>query len=121
MTNRYRIATLAAALLILLVAGVTACGKKTTNPIVAKELNSGNIGAGGAQFPHTFANAGSFSYHCAIHASMRGTVTVGLGNPLAVAITIVDFSFSPSPVLVAPGGTVTWTNNGPSTHTVTSD
>ena len=32
--------------------------------------------AKGATFEHTFNTAGSFGYHCAIHASMKGTVEV---------------------------------------------
>ena len=32
--------------------------------------------APGATFNHTFATAGTFTYHCAIHSSMKGTVTV---------------------------------------------
>lgn len=38
-------------------------------------VDSGNI-AGGATFDNTFAAAGTFAYHCKIHASMHGTVTV---------------------------------------------
>lgn len=124
MTIRPRIAPLAAALLILLVAGVPACGKKSTDPGGgggAKELNSGNIASGGGQFQHTFANAGSFPYHCTIHPGMTGTVTVAGGNPMAVSVTITDFAFNSSSVAVAPGGTVTWTNNGGAAHTVTSN
>jgi hypothetical protein len=30
----------------------------------------------GATFSHKFATAGTFAYHCAIRASMKGTVTV---------------------------------------------
>ena len=37
--------------------------------------NSGNI-APGAQFSRTFANKGSYTYHCSIHPGMVGTVTV---------------------------------------------
>ena len=32
--------------------------------------------APGATFSHTFAAAGTFAYHCSIHTSMTGTVTV---------------------------------------------
>jgi len=32
--------------------------------------------APGASFSHTFASAGTFTYHCAIHPNMVGTVTV---------------------------------------------
>ena len=37
--------------------------------------DSGNI-APGSTFDHTFAAAGTFAYHCTIHAFMKGTVTV---------------------------------------------
>ena len=37
--------------------------------------DSGHIEAG-STVTHTFDEAGSYSYHCEIHASMKGTVTV---------------------------------------------
>jgi plastocyanin len=36
-------------------------------------------------------------------------------------VTIQDFSFSPSAVTIKVGTTVTWTNNGPASHTTTSN
>jgi plastocyanin len=53
-------------------------------------------------------------------SSSNSTVT----NPVATgsaSVTIADFSFSPQSVTIAVGGTVTWTNNGPSTHTATAN
>jgi predicted lipoprotein with Yx(FWY)xxD motif/plastocyanin len=38
-------------------------------------FDSGHV-APGATFQHTFATAGTFTFHCAIHASMTGTVVV---------------------------------------------
>ncbi|HEY2916191.1 MAG TPA: cupredoxin family copper-binding protein [Candidatus Limnocylindrales bacterium] len=38
-------------------------------------FDSGNLN-GGATFNHTFATAGTFTYHCSIHSSMKATVTV---------------------------------------------
>jgi plastocyanin len=38
-----------------------------------------------------------------------------------VSVTIKDFEFTPATVTIKVGGTVTWTNNGPSTHTVNAD
>ena len=32
--------------------------------------------AGGATFTQTFSTAGTFAYHCKIHSSMHGTITV---------------------------------------------
>jgi len=37
------------------------------------------------------------------------------------SISIVDNSFSPQTITIAPGETVTWTNNGTMQHTVTAD
>jgi plastocyanin len=49
----------------------------TTHTSVANggAWNSGNIGPGGS-FSATFPTAGSFTYHCAIHPNMVGTVNV---------------------------------------------
>ena len=38
-------------------------------------FDAGHI-APGKKFPHTFATAGTFKFHCAIHSSMVGSVTV---------------------------------------------
>jgi plastocyanin len=38
-------------------------------------FDSGHVAAG-TTFSHTFAAAGTFSYHCTIHAQMTGTITV---------------------------------------------
>jgi plastocyanin len=37
------------------------------------------------------------------------------------AVSIVDFAFQPNSLEVTPGTTVTWTNDGAATHTVTAD
>ncbi len=87
------------------------------------ELNSGFLSPL-ATFQHTFMTAGSYPYHCEIHTVMRGTVIVDIAGPPSASVSIVSATstgFSPSSVTVAPGGTVTWTNNHTTTHTVTSD
>ena len=38
-----------------------------------------------------------------------------------MTVSIRDFSFNPGQITVAPGTTVTWTNEGPSPHTTTAD
>jgi plastocyanin len=47
----------------------------------------------------------------------------GGGTPAAggSAVTIQDFQFSPATLTVTKGTTVTWTNQGSASHTVTSD
>jgi plastocyanin len=84
------------------------------------ELNSPDL-AQHATYAHTFAIAGAFPYHCARHPSMRDTVTVQVGGPTSADATISGFAFGPNPLIVAPGGTVTWTNHDTALHTVTSD
>ncbi len=41
----------------------------------AGEFDSGNL-ANGASFAHTFNTKGTFTYHCAIHATMKATIVV---------------------------------------------
>src|SRR5437868_11335016 len=38
-----------------------------------------------------------------------------------VGVSIIDLAYQPASVTVSVGGTVTWTNNGASVHTVTSN
>jgi plastocyanin len=53
-------------------------------------------------------------------ATVAPTSTPGAAAKSA-SVTIKDLEFTPATVTIAVGGTVTWTNNGPSTHTVTAD
>ena len=57
---------------------VTWTNSDTTAHTVTFDDGSADSGdlAAGATFDHTFASAGTFAYHCAIHSSMKGTVTV---------------------------------------------
>ena len=43
--------------------------------------NSGNIAGGGGTKAVTFTTAGTFPYHCAIHSSMTGSITVTAAAP----------------------------------------
>ncbi len=45
----------------------------------------------------------------------------GGGGGNVVGVTIQDFSFSSSMLTIKAGTTIKWTNNGPSSHTATSD
>jgi plastocyanin len=40
-----------------------------------KSVDSGNV-APSATYSHAFTQAGTFTYHCAIHTNMTGTITV---------------------------------------------
>jgi plastocyanin len=56
--------------------------------------------SGGQSFTFTFGTAGTFTYHCNLHSSMRGTIAVG-GAPTAATQTQ-----GPAPALagVQPSG-----------------
>ena len=57
---------------------VTWTNKDTTTHTVTADdgsFDSGHL-SGSATFTFTFAKAGTFTYHCAIHSSMTATVTV---------------------------------------------
>jgi plastocyanin len=65
-----------------------------------------STGAGASVAPASVASG------CTPSAAVTGTPT---------ADAIADFSFTPAALTVAKGGTVTWTNGGAATHTVTAD
>jgi plastocyanin len=124
MDIRRRLTPIMTFCLIAMIALVASCGKDPTGPGGggggAKELDSGDLAGNNAGvYAHTFNNMGTFDYHC-IHHSMSGRVVVGAGTPVNVAVSIADNSFSPTPLSVPQGSTVTWTNTGNSVHTVTS-
>jgi len=98
------------------------CGGKSSSPTsaAAPELNSGNI-ANGANFSHTFNTAGSFSYHCSIHANMTGTVVVASSGAPSNTNLIMATGMPYNTVNCAVGSTVQWINSSGTTHTVTSD
>jgi len=74
---------------------------------------------GGTFTSAPFSFAADYNYICGIHgATMAGKVSVQAGGPATANVTIVDFAFNPPVVVVGVGGTVTWTNNGPSLHSV---
>jgi plastocyanin len=124
MISSRRIAPLIALCLIVVGAAVPGCSKKSTNlggGSAAKELESPVLSNGGV-YMHTFANAGTYNYHCTVHGlGMAGTVTVANGQAAATAVSIQNNLYNPASVSVAPTGTVTWTNNGGNPHTVTSN
>jgi plastocyanin len=109
-----------------------------------RAFDSGVLNPGQA-FSTTLATAGTYSYLCAIHPEMTGSITVrgdsggGSGGgaaptpkpspkptptpppaPGAEAVTVVDFDFRPGTVDVPAGATVVWSNDGVAPHTVTA-
>jgi plastocyanin len=82
-------------------------------------FQSAPLSVGGTYTSPVFTLAATYNYMCGIHGpSMSGTITVQPGGPSSVNVAIGDFFFSPVNVTVGVGGQVTWTNNGPSQHSV---
>jgi plastocyanin len=80
----------------------------------------------------TVSQPGTFAFHCEVHpAAMKGTLTVTgearagpsppSNAPRTAKVAVQDFSFEADQVSVAPGGTVTWSNDGDAPHTATFD
>jgi plastocyanin len=82
----------------------------------------------------TLKAPGTFRFHCEVHPqAMTGTLTVTGAAPSKpgpsppsdaarqVSVDTVDFEFKPGQASVAPGGEVTWKNNGAAPHTATFD
>lgn len=125
--------TLALALVFFAIAG-GACNNSPTSPYGG----GGGGGGGGTLFnfgpfalgqsaTFTFANAGTFGYHCIVHRNMgmTGTVQVDAGGADSLVVQIGPgngFAFSPVSAHIKPGGHVRWVNvSNLTVHTVTSD
>ena len=105
-----------------------------------RSFGSGVMSTGEA-FSTRLSNPGTFSYLCAIHPEMTGTITVRGGSgsdpaptpkptpkptprptaaPGSATVRVVDLDFRPGTIDVAAGSTVVWLNEGAATHTVTA-
>jgi plastocyanin len=93
-----------------------------------------------ANFTKTYTVAGSYSYFCAIHPDMTGTIEVTDASGAVPAPTptpppstppggaaaagsdvqIIDFGYTPASINVDVGATVVWANVGAALHTVTA-
>jgi plastocyanin len=111
-------------LALLTTAAVVGCSDKGTNSTsnpgpTGPELGSSVLSTG-QTYSHTFNTAGVFHYHCGVHPTMKGTITVNAGGSATQEhVTIQNFTL-PS-VTVNVGSTVTWTNNDSAPHSVISD
>lgn len=67
-----------------------------------------------------FNQTGEFSIFCEPHPVMKMTVIVeeGAENSGEVALDIADYEFSEETITVAPGTTITWTNQDLAQHNV---
>lgn len=86
---------------------------RRANPL----FDSGDVIPTGT-FARTFDTLGIYDYECLYHP-MFGKVTVTATGPAAVSVQITDNAFTDDDVEIGIGGTVTWTNDGASAHTVT--
>jgi hypothetical protein len=138
MPKTFRVLLLAVASCLLTIL-VWSCSKKnptTPNDTTGGGELSGSLATAGSQYAHTFTTAGTFNYKCAIHpscASLAGTIVVlppggaiqhrvlsitQSGGSSGTYATCSSLSLQRDTVLV--GDQVTWTNNSPLPHTVTS-
>lgn len=87
----------------------------------------------GAQWGYTFLNPGTLAYHCAVHAIMKGMVTIS-GDPVPPAavpktVAIVErdagdpetWGYEPPDLTIPIGTKVTWRNDGTTPHSVAFD
>jgi plastocyanin len=89
----------------------------------------------GITYTRTFEEPGTYPYFCALHPDMTASVIVPgesgsapppapppprLPAPIAGDVEVLDFSFAPLTIEVAPGTTLTWVNGGVAPHTVTA-
>ncbi|WP_198955065.1 plastocyanin/azurin family copper-binding protein, partial [Kineosporia sp. R_H_3] len=107
--------------------------RSRTGPV---EFDSGNFTG---SWSYTFDTLGSYAYTDERNKALTGSVTVSMsapgggsgggggggggGAPAApktATVSMANKAFSPVSVTVAPGGTVTWTNNDSMPHNVTS-
>jgi plastocyanin len=82
--------------------------------------NSGSL-LNGQSFMWTFTSAGVFPYHCAIHLSMKDTLTVISVPTFDLQIDLGDNFFNPAVVQINIGQTIRWLNGGTMVHTSTAD
>ena len=138
MPKHLRVLTAALALGLAAVWLLSCSKKNPASPAPPTGVLNGSLAAGGGTYAHTFTTAGSFNYHCSVHpgcGGLSGTIVVipaggTISNPV-LAITQSGGSSDPytggtcSSIslqrdTVFVGDTVTWTNNSPLPHTVTS-
>ena len=82
--------------------------------------NSGNL-AFHQTYMRAFTSLGSFPYHCAIHTTMKDTLTVISVPTFDVQIDIGENFFAPAVVQINVGQTIRWINNGAMAHTSTAN
>jgi plastocyanin len=113
-------ATLRATLLLTVRPAPTASGVKHQGSAV-KHQGSAVEHQGSTAKRQGSAARGPHQRAVAVHGQRHSVVNVPLahtaGDP---GVTIADFHFTPGTTTIHAGDTITWTNNGPSSHTATA-
>ena len=111
-------------LALLTTVAVIGCSDKgtnnTSNPGTTGPELSSSVMSSGQTYSHTFKTAGVFRYHCGVHSTMKGTITVNAGGSATHANVTIQNSTLPN-LTVNVGSTVTWTNSDGVPHSVISD
>ncbi|MBY6037347.1 hypothetical protein KUV80_11805 [Fictibacillus nanhaiensis] len=74
----------------------------------------------GEKVTYTFPDEGVYMIHCDPHPVMKMKVTVQADAEKSgsIALDIADYEYSEKEVVVAPGTTITWTNQDVAQHNV---
>lgn len=99
-------------LLVGLVAFLPAAAAKGELPMRSPDLGQGE------SWTTVFTEPGEYQYYCHQHHMMIGSVIVQAAGPRSVDIGLRNDTFSPTSASVEAGGSVTWTNHDPQTHSV---
>lgn len=91
-------------IIILLVGGLFILGRKSSSPSQMENMNMAPTNSTGT-------------------TSTTNTTAPSVTQPSAVgnAVTIQNFSFSPSTITIHPGDSITWTNMDSAPHSATAD
>ncbi|MEY2431747.1 MAG: hypothetical protein QOC92_1472 [Acidimicrobiaceae bacterium] len=90
-------------------------GSFDSSPLCTPTPNDDNCLKPGDSFSQTFDTAGTFSYHCRVHASMIGTVVVG-----AAPTTTTTSTTSPSTTTTTTKATTTTSTTASTSSTTTT-
>jgi len=108
-------------LLVLGGCGSTGPGDGKKEPVNGSLFDSGRISQDGT-FSYTFTTADTtISYFCELHSpDMRGSVTVqsGSSNTEQDTVEMINETFDPSQITIAPNTTIVWVNHDNFDHTV---
>ncbi|HZT43417.1 MAG TPA: plastocyanin/azurin family copper-binding protein [Chthonomonadaceae bacterium] len=102
----------------------------TTSDSTSQEVWDSTVLTQGSTFDHTFNTAGTFTYHCSLHATIGMTGTIIVGNTSTPAISSLSpssgttgsgaFTLTVNGSNFVSGAVVDWTENGTLTPLTTT-